>query len=538
MSGRFPWLIAVWTLAIATLALPAAPAHADGKFFPLIAEPTAPTIPAQRAIIGWDPPYQTLAIDTAFVGNGDQFAWLVPLPSEPEITPATRGMFDSVAALTAPRITRASRALPGQTLAVLFIIMAICGLAVRSRARDVVRDVIVVVLVCLLLAVVLFPAIGKSKRSESVPSPAVDVLNRSSAGVYDTVTLSAEHADDLIVWLNDEGFSAPEGVRSVVQDYLDRGWVFAAAKVRSDTPAGEHQPHPLSFRFQADSPVYPMALTGVENTDIYLDLFVFANGSASTDLLDQKCSLTAAHGFDQPADRELAGARDDSDRVRIVHEGLAAIAGGLPNLTRLSGTLAPQAQRADITIEMKPFRRSDPLYALPGQGFERGVSVALWAGAVLLPAVLLVRMLGGIDRKGAWRWSIWVLPVALLAGVAGAFTVRVYEGPTRSGSPSNLLRHGLEAMAVMTLVEAEHAGVHDAVGLRAIAEQQHKATDLDGQIPPFDQGDGPLSTRLVHEPGVGWWFIWRDLAGGAHRVGPHPSEESAPDASGPVSDPG
>jgi hypothetical protein len=248
--GYAPKALWVYLIVVALVACTAR-VQADGKFFGVVAAEGNgdPTIPAQRAVIAWDPPYQTLAIDTAFVGVGDRFAWLVPLPSEPEIRPATRGMFDSVAALTAPRITPASQTLPGQMLAVMLIITVIIGLLARSRSRD----IVIVVLLCLLLPVVLVPAMGKSKRSVSDPFPAVEVLNRASAGVYDTATLSAEHADELIAWLNAEGFATPEGVRSVVQQYLDRGWVFAAAKVRADTTAGEHQPHPLCFRFQSES---------------------------------------------------------------------------------------------------------------------------------------------------------------------------------------------------------------------------------------------------------------------------------------------
>lgn len=500
------------------------PAWADGKFFVTTAVETGigSTIPAQRAVISWDPPYQTLAIDTAFVGPGDHFVWLVPLPSEPEITPATRGVFDSAAALTAPRMARTRENPSGQMLAVTIMLLTVFGLAARRRAGD----IIIVLAICVLLLGLMLPAIGKSK-SASEPSPAVDVLGRSAAGVYDTATLRAEKADDLLAWLAAEGFTAPEGVRPVVQNYLDRGWVFAAAKVRSDARGGgggggEHQAHPLCFRFRADAPVYPMALTAVDNTEIRLDLFVFADGSARADGLERRCSLPVAHEQGLQPDLERAGTRDRADRVRIAHEGLAAVGAGLPHLTRLRGTLAPRAQHEDILIEVTPFSRFDPEYAMPSQRFDLGVSVALWTGAVLLPVVLLTRMLGRIDRERAWRLCGWALPVALLAGVAGAYTVRVYDGPVRSGHPSSFLLDAVEAIAQMAFVEAEKTGVGDAEGLRAIGWEQHGHASLDDGIPAFGEGDGPLSTGLKHEPGVGWWFIWRDLAGGEHRVGPHP----------------
>ena len=80
---------------------------ADGKVFLSIATDTSSgsTMPRQRAIIAFKDGEQRLAIDTAFTGAGEEFAWLVPLPSEPEILPATKGMFDTAAMVTAPRVT-------------------------------------------------------------------------------------------------------------------------------------------------------------------------------------------------------------------------------------------------------------------------------------------------------------------------------------------------------------------------------------------------------------------------------------------------
>lgn len=85
-SRNAPWV----TIFLLVLTIWAAPARSDGKFFVASADESGagPTIPAQRAIIAWEPPFQTLAIDTAFVGDGNHFAWLVPLPSEPDITPS------------------------------------------------------------------------------------------------------------------------------------------------------------------------------------------------------------------------------------------------------------------------------------------------------------------------------------------------------------------------------------------------------------------------------------------------------------------
>ncbi|MET0098942.1 DUF2330 domain-containing protein, partial [Limnospira platensis] len=93
--------------------------------------------------------------------------------------------------------------------------------------------------------VLMVPAIGTVRSSAS--SPGVEIRSRTTAGVYDTAVLRAERADELLAWLDREGFAAPDGVEPVMQSYLDRGWVFAAAKVRSDAPGGEQRAHPLTY---------------------------------------------------------------------------------------------------------------------------------------------------------------------------------------------------------------------------------------------------------------------------------------------------
>lgn len=66
---------------------------ADGKFFPPTALPANVTIPDQRALIHFTNGIERLVIETRFVGEGTNFAWVVPLPSQPVIEAATTGLF-------------------------------------------------------------------------------------------------------------------------------------------------------------------------------------------------------------------------------------------------------------------------------------------------------------------------------------------------------------------------------------------------------------------------------------------------------------
>ena len=72
------WLAAAFALVLAV----AAPnARADGKVYPATLMPQEVAMPDQRALLGWKDGVETLVIESAFVGQGKDFAWVVPLVS-------------------------------------------------------------------------------------------------------------------------------------------------------------------------------------------------------------------------------------------------------------------------------------------------------------------------------------------------------------------------------------------------------------------------------------------------------------------------
>ena len=71
--------------------------------------------------------------------------------------------------------------------------------------------------------------------------------------------------------------AVPTNAEPVIASYVKDGWVFVATKVRRDKPDNETStPHPLSFTFKTDKPIYPMRLTGVDNGPLSVDLYVFS----------------------------------------------------------------------------------------------------------------------------------------------------------------------------------------------------------------------------------------------------------------------
>lgn len=507
------WVIAAISMLFAWQAL------GDGKAFPMVADPLtdagSTTMPRQRAIIAWDGTEQRLAIDTAFTGEGTEFAWLVPLPSEPKILPASKGMFDTVAVLTAPRLKDSDTAWM-IFLGSLLVFAALVTMTLRSATA---RVMFLVLFSVFIIAVfVMLPFMGKARGSAGPPS-AVEVVSTGTAGLYETVVLRATSAGELIAWLHTGGYAAPSEAAGVMQTYLDRGWVFAAAKLAlQDASAGEHRAHPLRFDFKTDRPVYPMALTAVGNSDIELELFVLADGRARAKGLRVASSLRAVPDTRDPNDHYAMHLLRQRP-VTIAHPGLIDMASGRTCLTRLAGVLSPEQQRDDIVLGIEDFQEKDPEYYLSGTGVERGVGVGLIVAGV---AGVLMALFAVSGREGLLALSreqgraVGVMAIAgVLAGAAVALATPEYKGALASGRASYRAESTLSYIARhLPELSAEHRAM-DVDGVRALLKGFASQETMNA----LHIGDGPLHYRF--EPGDAdgeLWFIWHDAIGREHRV--------------------
>ena len=66
---------------------------ADGKVFAARGIEVPVRTPDQRALIHFKEGVQRLVIETAFAAEGTNFAWVVPLPSEPKIEAVSTNFF-------------------------------------------------------------------------------------------------------------------------------------------------------------------------------------------------------------------------------------------------------------------------------------------------------------------------------------------------------------------------------------------------------------------------------------------------------------
>jgi hypothetical protein len=304
---------------------------ADGMVIPTIAFPAKVTIPDQRALIYFTNGTERLVIETRFNGTGTNFAWVVPLPGQPVIEEATIGLFPTLQYLFRPQIVHeVPRYYIGILLALGFVYLL-------GRAAQSVWNAFVIGFILLFSAFLLLPALSSAKRrsaSLDSSSQAVSILDRKLVGIFETTIITSREPKALENWLRENGFVIPANEEPVIASYVQDGWVFVATKIRRDRLDDETStPHPLSFTFKTDKPVYPMRLTGLNSQSLIVDLYVFGNGRA------------AAPHFKV----------ESCTRPNIVHPLLRQWVGNTAVATKLTATLSSADMRQDVWLNQSPF---------------------------------------------------------------------------------------------------------------------------------------------------------------------------------------
>lgn len=104
----------------------------------------------------------------------------------------------------------------------------------------------------------------------------VVVENQFVTGEYEIVILSAEESEDLYGWLDANGYAVPSGGEAILQEYIDSGVYFLAAKVRLDAvPEGTSFLTPLQLRYEADAWSLPIRIGTISSPGLQ-DVVVFA----------------------------------------------------------------------------------------------------------------------------------------------------------------------------------------------------------------------------------------------------------------------
>lgn len=226
---------ALKTAALSVLAvlLAASAAISDGGFISRADRDVRE--PEQVAVIHFGDGVETLLLRVKYHGAMDYFAWVVPVPSLPDVeaipwdTPE-HSLLMELSSYTGDR--------EGQR-------------AQRHRRGGIARTT---------LDVEAPPSLGAS----------VEVLERKQAGVYDVAVLKAGDAAPLVEWLRSNGFVFPTDRADVLDHYVSAGWAFVAMRIAPGELASETQTslvsgeiQPILLRFRSDKMLYPLRMSSI-----------------------------------------------------------------------------------------------------------------------------------------------------------------------------------------------------------------------------------------------------------------------------------
>jgi hypothetical protein len=217
-------------LALLTLATPA---HAFCGTF-VGAPGAALTNQSSRVVIGRDAGTTTLTLAADYAGDLADFALVLPVPEvlgPEDVAVGDAALIDWMDAWSTPR-------------------------AVSYTCDDLFADPVQSGIGCGTLMGCSDSSVNYGANGLASGPPAADSVTVEAAFTaagYEIVVLSAEESSDLFEWLRVNGYEVPRGGDAILQEYIDAGSFFMAAKVSLDArPEGNTWLTPLRLTYQSE----------------------------------------------------------------------------------------------------------------------------------------------------------------------------------------------------------------------------------------------------------------------------------------------
>ncbi len=205
-----------------------------------------------------------------YFGKPSEFAWVVPVPSVPELSLSSEAAFSLLARDTAPQLTLINEsACPIQEWA--------CEQASRPNCSSGGGG-------CGFASGddgnwgASFQDAGGASSSDGgqVDVPPVDIIERDVIGAYETVVFAAGDVEGTMQWLRDEGFIVNSSMAPFIQSYSDANMLFLASKLVPGATTTDIKP--LRMRFAAEDPMIPLQMTAVAaEPDMTITAYVYAD---------------------------------------------------------------------------------------------------------------------------------------------------------------------------------------------------------------------------------------------------------------------
>ncbi len=190
--------------------------------------------PDQRAVIKHDGVKETIILQVRASGKAAELGWLVPVPSYPDVKEANAEIFEELKKLTKPIRPLVNRRL----------------------------------------------SLGGNMKEDSSQHVWVET---EFIGIYEVNKIKADDSNALFQWLIDHNYHQPPEVRSMLDEYIKRGFSFITVRVLPKELAKKEIDFrfdswldPLRIEFEYDGIFYPMKISSLNHGGTNLTLWVIA----------------------------------------------------------------------------------------------------------------------------------------------------------------------------------------------------------------------------------------------------------------------
>lgn len=408
--------------------------YADGFYIPA-ARKKIPNIPVQRALVKYHGGTEALIIESTLDGEGGDYGWIIPVPSPPKkFDKVSPGLLKTLSLQIQPKIHHVEPHMKvfgvRVTSIITILIVITCFCIMRWGAKGSIIPATLLVLFIFLFPNFLVYRAGLG--SLSIANPSVKITSSEIVGDYEVFVLEVQDSSVLNTWLENNGFSKfPPEATKMIDDYISHGWLFVVAKLRTILD-GTATPHPILLEFETDRPVYPMKLTAIPGSTVYLELYVVGENEAipvNYNLEKQYCNFfdygkIPNHRFSPLNDqtgfipRELFGPYMEiahSDALKVMWDGCV--------VTKFAGKVASSEMIEDMFFHFKeanPFQSE--LYSSIGifNIAYNAVLAVLVIGSILLTIYYCIRKSLGIKISTSKPFIILLISCATGFGLSYA----------------------------------------------------------------------------------------------------------------------
>ena len=186
----------------------------------------------EQIVFRQDGDQTTAMIKIDYVGNAEDFGWVLPVPQSPEISLGSDQIFSELELSTRPQ----------------FLLERV-GEGCPRPEFDFAREV----------------ALTASDSTPPASDSGVTIERQLSVGPFDALVVSSDDPDAMAKWLDENNLDLTSEGGTLLAPYIAAQSKFVVLKLKNNANVGSIQP--IILKYQSDVPVIPMTLTAVAAQD-------------------------------------------------------------------------------------------------------------------------------------------------------------------------------------------------------------------------------------------------------------------------------